>query len=49
MQGIKNITCILVKNTTKADTNLFDTNTEDIHFRDQFEERIRFYNLPYNV
>lgn len=45
----KNITGILVKNRTKADTNLLDRYTEDIHFRNQFEERIQFYNLAYNV
>lgn len=45
----KNITVILVKNRTKADTNLLDRYTEDIHFRNQFEERIQFYNLAYNV
>lgn len=46
---LKNITGILVKNRTKADTNLLDRYTEDIHFRNQFEERIQFYNLAYNV
>lgn len=45
----KNITGILVKNRTKANTNLLDRYTEDIHFRNQFEERIQFYNLAYNV